>query len=112
MIIDETGGSHGVRDNAALLLLETLPKQAGFGREFYPTAYEKAAAYARTIIMNHPFIDGNKRSGMTVAAVFLEDNGFRFAPPQGAIEGFAVSVVTKRLDIKKIAAWFETHCKT
>ena len=74
MVVDETGGMHGVRDYNAILSVEKLPKQKMFGKELYHTVFLKAAVYARTIIMNHPFIDGNKRTGMTTAFVFLERN--------------------------------------
>ena len=72
IIIDETGGMHGVRDHNAVLSVEALPRQKLFGKELYPTIFLKATVYTRNIIMNHFFIDGNKRTGMTAASVFLE----------------------------------------
>lgn len=109
LAVDETGGAHGVRDLHAVLSLEELPRQKVFGKELYPTAFEKAALYARNIIMNHPFIDGNKRTGMTAAAVFLENNGYEFIAEEGEIERFALRVISEKLDIKAIAAWLKRH---
>lgn len=111
MLIDETGGSHGVRDYHAILSLEDLPRQSVFGKELYPTVFEKAAVLARNIIMNHPFLDGNKRTGMTAASVFLENNGYEINVRKGKIEAFALSMVKERLSIKDIAKWFEKGSK-
>lgn len=112
MIIDETGGLHGVRDFHAVLSLEQSVKQSVFGKELFPTVFEKAAVYARDIIMNHMFLDGNKRTGMTVASVFLEVNNFVFKAKDGEIEKFALKVVSERLTISNIATWLEIHSKT
>lgn len=109
MIIDETGGRHGVRDYNTILSLEGLPKQKIFGKELYPDIYIKVAVYARTIIMNHPFIDGNKRTGTTAAVVFLEHNGYSLFAKEGEIEKFALKVVTEKLSLEIIADWFRKH---
>lgn len=109
ILIDETGGSHGVRDHGAILSVESLPQQSVFGKELYPTLFRKAAVYVRSIILNHPFIDGNKRTAMTAASVFLEDNGHRLNAKEGFVEKFALRVIKEKLDIGAIAAWFKTH---
>ena len=109
MVIDETGGSHGVRDSHAISSLVDLPKQSFSGTELYPTLFEKTATYTRSIIMNHPFIDGNKRTGMTAASVFLENNGYRVMAREGEIENFALKVIERKLKIKQIAKWFKEH---
>ena len=111
MIIDETGGSHGVRDYHAILSLEDLPRQSVFGKELYPAIFEKAAVLARNTIMNHPFMDGNKRTGMTAASVFLENNGYVSDIKEGEIGAFALRIVSERLPIVDIAKWFEDHSK-
>lgn len=109
MVIDETGGSHGVREHDAILSVESLPKQSVFGKELYPTLFHKAAVYVRSIISDHPFIDGNKRTAMTAASVFLEDNGYRVHAKEGLIEEFALRTIKEKLDINAIAAWFRKH---
>ncbi|MBI2515197.1 type II toxin-antitoxin system death-on-curing family toxin [Candidatus Wolfebacteria bacterium] len=111
IIIDETGGSHGVRDHHAILVLEDLPRQAVFGKELYPTIYLKAALYARNIIMSHPFIDGNKRTGATAASVFLENNGHKITAQKGEIEKFTLRIVKQKLDLEEIADWFKKHSR-
>lgn len=109
MIIDETGGSHGVRDYNAILSLENLPKQQAFGRELYPTIFLKAAVYVRNIISSHPFVDGNKRTGMTAASVFLEENGLKVMAKEGEIEKFALKIVSKKLELEAITRWLQKH---
>lgn len=109
MIIDETGGSHGVRDHNAILSLESLPQQNVFGKELYPSLFHKAAVYARNIIASHPFLDGNKRTAMTAASVFLENNGYRLNAKEGLVEKFALRVIKEKLNVNEIAAWFQRH---
>lgn len=109
IVIDETGGSHGVKDHGIILSVESLPKQGVFGKELYPTVFHKAAVYARSIISNHPFIDGNKRTAITVASVFLEDNEYRLHAKEGLIKEFALRIIREKLDIGVIAAWFKRH---
>jgi death-on-curing protein len=111
MLIDEYGGSHGVRDHATLLSLEHLPAQSAFGKELYPTVFHKAAVYARNIITAHPFLDGNKRTGITAASVFLENNGYTAHAKDGEIEAYAVHIARSKPNLEEIAAWLKTHVK-
>lgn len=111
MVVDETGGSHGVRDNHAILSLEKAPAQEVFGKELYPTIFLKAAVYARTIIMSHPFLDGNKRTAMSVALIFLENNSYSIVLERGQLVEFALKIVLQKLDIEAIAHWFEKHSR-
>lgn len=108
-LIDETGGSHGIRDRDALITLTELPKQEAYGKELYPSIHKKAAVYIRNIIISHPFMDGNKRTAMTAAGVFLEDNGYRFNTKTGEIEGYALSIITKKPPLETIASWLQAH---
>ena len=109
LLIDETGGRHGVRDVAAIAALESAAKQKVFDRELYSTVLKKAALYARNIIQHHPFVDGSKRTGMTVASVFLEISGYSVIAEVGEIEKFALLIVQEKLKIDAIARWFKDH---
>lgn len=111
ILIEETGGMHGVRDHAGLLSVPALAAQTAFHKELYPTVFEKAAVYARGIVMDHPFLDGNKRTGITTAALFLEENGYIFIAPKDVLHVFAVSITMKRLTIPVIADWFKKYTK-
>ena len=111
MLVDEYGGSHGIRDNSLLLSAEQLPQQKAFGKELYPTAFQKAAVYARNIITSHPFLDVNKRTGITSAIVFLERNGFLFTAAEGELEDYAVYIANAKPSLEEIAAWLKKRAK-
>jgi death-on-curing protein len=111
IVVDETGGSHGVREYGAIKSVIAVPQQITFGQELYSTIFDKSATYARNIIMNHPFIDGNKRTGMTAAVVFLENNGYQFIAKQGQVERLAVLIISDKLEIDKIADWLRQNTK-
>ena len=111
VVIDETGGSHGVRDRNAIASLEYLPRQGAFGKELYPTLFLKAAIYVRNIIFSRPFIDGNKRTAMATADVFLQSNGYEIAIPKGGVKKFALSVIKQKLGLEKIAEWLKKNSK-
>lgn len=108
-VLVETGGADGVRDPGSILGFVDLAFQTAFGKELYPDVFSKAAVFARSIMMSHAFLDGNKRTGMAVALTFLEDNGYSFHAPAGSIETFAVKLVVEKLDIASIAQWFKMH---
>ncbi len=110
-VIKKYGGSHGVRDEDRLKSVVVVPRQEAFGVEQYPGLLEKAAVYMRNIIGDHPFADGNKRTGTTVAAVFLMANDVRLNATPKELEDFAVQVAVEHLEVAEIAKWLECHSK-
>ncbi len=108
-LIEDFGGSHGVRDESRLRSVVDAPKQSAFGKEQYPTVFEKAAVYMRNIVGDHPFSDGNKRTAVTVCGIFLMRNGKDLKAAPKDLEEFTVAVVTKHLNIAEIAHWFERN---
>lgn len=110
-LIERYGGSHGTRDLERVKSAAVVPGQEVFGQEQYPDLYEKAAVYARNIIADHPFTDGNKRTGMTAAAMFLKKNDLNFVAKKGELEDFAVKIATEKPAIEVIAVWFSEHSK-
>jgi len=76
-LIEETGGSHGARDVALLESAVASPQATFGGEDLYPDLVSKAAALMESLIRNHPFVVGNKRTGVTAAALFLRQNGRR-----------------------------------
>lgn len=69
------GGEFGVRDRGALQSCVAHPRMKAFGLTCYPSMAQKAAAYCFFIVMGHPFLDGNKRTGFMAALRFLHVNG-------------------------------------
>ena len=107
-IIDVSGGSHGTRDRGRLESALASMQQEVFGKELYKTIFEKAAALARGIIADHPFVDGNKRTGIMSALIFLNLNGYDTSSLQNKdLEDFAVKIAVDQLEIPEIAMWLE-----
>lgn len=110
MVIEDFGGKHGVRDKARLLSLAESPYLHVFGKELYISVFDKAAVYMKSIISDHPFVDGNKRTAVIVAAVFLSRNGEVINTKPIDLADFAVRVATEKLSIEAIATWLKDHC--
>lgn len=100
--IERFGGSLGLRDEG---LLESALAQppASFGHEFlHPGLVDMATAYLFHIVSNHPFVDGNKRTGLAAALVFLDINGVPIR--HGTAELYALTMDVARSAIDKAAA--------
>jgi death on curing protein len=109
LIVNETGGSIGLRDLGRLEAAIATQSQNVFGEELYPTLVDKAAAIIRGIIADHPFVDGNKRTAMLTGLTLLEINDLRFSAQSGEIEDFAVLIATDKLDVPAITVWLRSH---
>jgi death-on-curing protein len=77
--------------------------------DLHPDLFSKAAALMDSLIHNHPFIDGNKRTGITAAALFLRQNGRYLTATNSELEAFTLYVTQSKPDVSEIAAWLETH---
>ena len=108
-VVKDYGGSHGVREEERLKSVVEAPSQHVFGQEQYSDLFEKAAVYLRNIISDHPFVDGNKRTGVTVCVIFLNRNGKHLTATPTELEDFAVQVATAYLDVPQIANWLKSH---
>lgn len=111
-VVEDYGGAHGVRNEGRLKSVVEAPRQEVFGNEQYSTLVEKTAVYMRNIIGDHPFSDGNKRTGITVAGVFLTRNDMQLTAMSKELEDFAVSIATDHLSIEDIASWLKAHTIT
>ena len=90
----------------------SLPRQTFDGKPLYRTVFDKAAVMMRSIIKNHPFVDGNKRMGVSTAALFLFMNGrLLFVPPSQLVDyALQIAVKDSPLDWPEISAWLKTRC--
>lgn len=107
--IQRYGGSAGTRD---LNLLESAmhqPQIVLFGEYVYQDIYEMAAAYAFHIIKNHPFVDGNKRTGMLVSTTFLELNNVFFKTTSAVIYALAIEIASSQKSKEEIAEFFRKN---
>jgi death-on-curing protein len=111
-LIEETGGSHGVRDLGLLESAVARPQTTFGGTDLYPDLISKAAALLESLIRNHPFLDGNKRTGIAAAALFLLRNGRRLTASNSELETFTLYVTESRPDLSKITTWLQSHTIT
>ncbi len=109
MIIDKTGGVHGIRDVGLLISACERPKMSAFGKELCQDKFLKAGCIFESLVGHHVFVDGNKRTAVASAVRFLELNGFCFTGSNAAIERFALQAVVEHTPIKLIAAWLKRH---
>ena len=108
-LIKETGGSQGIHDLSALLSAVGRPQGSLDNQDLYPDLFAKAAALLDSLIRNHPFVDGNKRAGMTAAALFLRRNGYQLKTSQKELVRITLGVAQSQLAIEEIAAWLEEN---
>jgi death-on-curing protein len=111
-IIQDYGGSHGVRDEGRIKSVVSVPQQDVFNQPQYLSIFEKAAVYLRNIIADHPFVGGNKRTAVTVATIFLTRNSQSLTATPKELEDFAVQAAVEHFDTPTIATWLNNHsCK-
>ena len=77
--------------------------------DLYPTCFEKAAAIGESIIMNHPFIDGNKRTGYVLMELLLRIDGIRVNATDDSLYAFVISISTGELKFKQIVDWLKQN---
>lgn len=99
------GGAKGTRDRSALEAAMARPAMTFGGEDLYPDLAAKAAALMHSLVMNHPFVDGNKRVGVMAAELFLELNGGRLMASDGELEQVTLSVARGELNAEELAIW-------
>lgn len=108
-LIQRTGGASGLRDLGLLEAAVARP-QATFGdSDLYPSVWDKAAVLMESLVLNHPFIDGNKRVAFVATGLFLERNGYTFEATQDEVYTFTMGVAEGAIDRVAIAAWLRKH---
>jgi death on curing protein len=107
--IDRYGGSHGIRELALLESAAFRPQSTFSNLDLYPELFDKAAALMHSLILNHPFIDGNKRTGSASTLVFLEVNGFRLKVGKDVFLQTVLDIESKKMTIEDIAQWLKIN---
>jgi death-on-curing protein len=108
-LIEATGGSHGVRDVGLLESAVARPQATFEGRDLYNDLFKKTAALFESLILNHPFVDGNKRTAISAAALFVQLNGLKLDVTNDELERFPLHVVKTRPPLTQIAKWFREN---
>jgi death-on-curing protein len=100
------GGARGLRDRGALEAAAARPAMTFGGEDLYLDFAAKAAALMHSLVMNHPFVDGNKRIGAQAALLFLALNevGWEITPEE--LEEMTLSVARGEIDAESLGIWF------
>jgi death-on-curing protein len=107
--VAEFGGDAGIRDEG--LLDSALGKPENLLAYGKPTLFDLAASYGFGLAKNHPFIDGNKRVGFTVAVVFLELNGYRFHATEADAALRTLALAAGEMSEAEYAAWLKANSR-
>lgn len=101
------GGSHGVRDIGLVESAIARPQATFGGKYLYISLFDKAAALLQSLLKNHPFVDGNKRTALSSSALFLWKNGYKLTNAHKEEIEFAVRVDNGNLTIEQISKWLK-----
>jgi death-on-curing protein len=107
--IQRYGGDPGVRDSGLLESAVAQPQAMFGGHRLHAFPFEMAAAYLYHIVQNHPFVDGNKRTGAVAALLFLDLNGIEISAPRGALYDITIAVATGVSAKPEVAEFFRAH---
>ena len=109
LVIDLTGGTPGIRDNALLDSALNSAFQCFDNKELYPSIEEKGARLGFNLVSNHAFVDGNKRIGVLVMLSFLEINGIKISCTDEELVWVGLSLADGSLDYEGLLVWIKRH---
>jgi death-on-curing protein len=110
-VVHVSGGGVGIRDLAGLESALAQPRQSFGGQDLYPSLADKAAALGHSLVLNHPFVDGNKRAAHAVMEVFLILNGHEIDAPVDEQERTMLEVASGKMNRADFTAWVSSHIK-
>lgn len=109
ILIEEFGGSAGIRDLNLLESALARPFQTYDGVELYPTVLHKAASLIESLLSNHPFVDGNKRTGYVLTRLYLIKHGLEIHASEEEKYDFVISIASGKSKFEEILEWLKTH---
>lgn len=108
-IIEQSGGADGVRDLGLAESALAQPLMSFGGEDLYPTLADKAAALCFSLVLNHPFVDGNKRIGHAAMETFLVLNGFELNAGVDDAESVILGLAAGELERTDFNEWVNSH---
>jgi death-on-curing protein len=112
ILIDQFGGSKGIRDQALLESAVQRPFQTFDQKLLYPSVVEQAAALAESLIANHPFQDGNKRTGYTIMRLHLLMNQLDIEASEDEKYDFVIQIASGKSSFEEIKRWIYNKLKS
>jgi death on curing protein len=109
LMVKRFGGSPGIRDLGLIESAVARPQASFDGNDLYVSLFDKAAALLQSLLKNHPFVDGNKRTALTSAGIFMEINGFKLKNSHAEEVEFAIAVDNQHLSIGEISSWLKKN---
>jgi death on curing protein len=103
------GGNSKLRDSGLLSSALAQPSSMFHGKYLHNNIFEMAAAYLFHIVKNHPFIDGNKRTGIVSALIFLSINKIEIETSNKELELMVIAVASGKMNKTEISKWFEKY---
>lgn len=107
--IERFGGSHGIRDKGLLESALARPLTGFGGHSVYTSPFARAAALAESIIQNHGFVDGNKRTGVMAMAAWLHREGYSIEAKRGELRDVGLAIAKSEISIAEVASWLQTR---
>lgn len=108
-VIEQTGGVKGIRDIGLLDSAVARPQATFGGNDLYSDIFSKAATLGHSLICNHSFVDGNKRTGYMAMRLFLNINGYEIKASVEEKYKFVIEIADKTRKEKAIARWLKEH---
>lgn len=109
--IERYGGALGIRDGGRLESALAMPAASYSGEELHPTIFEKAAAYVFHLVKNHPFVDGNKRTGLAAGLAFLAFNDIHVVATDDELVELILGVASGKTTKADVAVFFREHAR-
>ncbi|MEK7559595.1 MAG: type II toxin-antitoxin system death-on-curing family toxin [Patescibacteria group bacterium] len=110
-MVKRFGGSLGIRDMGLIESAVERPKSTFDGEDLYPDIFLKAAALMHSLLKNHAFVDGNKRTAYSSCGIFLKLNGYKLENMHKKSLEFAMNVENNSLELEKIAEWLKKNSR-
>ena len=111
ILIERFGGANGIRDKGILESAIGRPFQSFDGKDLYPDPVDKAAAIFESIVSNHPFVDGNKRTAYVLMRLILKRNQLDIEVDQDTKYDFVIKAAKGELTFDKIKSWIRNNLK-
>ena len=109
-LIQSTGGAHGILDLSMLLSALGRPQATFEGNDLYGDLFSKAASLMDSLIRDHPFVDGNKRTAIAAAALFMQLNGYSLVVANEEMARFTLACAQSKVTLEEISAWMQQFC--